>query len=85
MRKQHGYRRLNPFEAFVAMFWGDIEPKRSGGLLGSYRPAPFAFWFIAIAVVFIFGIIFLDGWDKVHSRVPYDDWGSGSYSSSGGN
>jgi hypothetical protein len=81
------FRRLNPFEAFCGMFWGtiDLSPRATGGMLGTSRPAPFAFWFIAISVIFIFGILFLDGWEKVHSGVPYDDApGSGSYSTAGG-
>lgn len=82
------FRRLSPFEAFCGMFWGDIDqaPKAKGGVLGTNRPAPFAFWFIAIAVVAILGIIFADGWMKVHSGVPYDDHGSranGTYSTGG--
>jgi hypothetical protein len=87
-RRAAPFRRLNPFEAFCGIFWGtiDLSPRAKGGMLGTSRPAPFAFWFIAISVIFIFGIIFLDGWDKVHSGVPYDDYGASgaSYSASGG-
>ena len=82
MRKQPGFRRLSPWEAFVAMFWGDIRSKGNGGPLGSYRPAPFAFYFITLATIFIFGLIFLDGWMKVHSGVDYDDHSAATTSSS---
>ena len=68
-------KRLPWYQTLAYLFFGDINPAPNarGGILNSYRPAPWGFTVVFLFCVGMMVLIWLDGNIKVHEGAYVPD------------